>query len=124
MIKLFSFLFIFSFVFISSTFAESSRFVAGFEDIPLMKGLTQAEKENFSFGNEETRYIETRFTADKTKSFDDVKTFYKETLRQFGWRATKDVSNQLLLVRESDILEINKISVSPLKISIILKNRI
>lgn len=124
MIKLCLFLFISSFVFISSTFAESSRFIAGFEDIPLMKGLTQAEKENFSFGNEETRYIETRFTADETKSFDDVKVFYKETLRQFGWRIAKDTPNQLSLTRESDLLEINKTSHSPLKISIILKNRI
>lgn len=124
MIKILSTLFILSSIFIAPALAGSAHFITGFEDIPLMKGLTQTEAENFSFGNEETRYIETQLTADKKLSFDDIKKFYKETLAQFGWRVTKNTPKQLSLIREADLLEINQTALFPLKISIILKNRI
>ncbi len=120
-LAIFIFILTLSFTFLS--FAESSRFISGFEDIPLMRGLKQSETDDFSFGNEETRYIEARLSASSGTSFDDVKKFYKETLKQFGWKKLKDESNRLIFYRENDQLEISRISRLPLKISIILKNR-
>jgi len=120
-LTVFTFIFTLSFTF--SSFAESSRFIAGFEDIPLMSGLKQSETDDFSFGNEETRYIEARLSAATKTSFDDVKKFYQDTLKQFGWKELKNENSQLVFYRENDQLEINRISRLPLKISIILKNR-
>lgn len=104
--------------------AESKNFIAGFEDIPLMKGLQQIENDNFSFGNEETRYIETQLNAIDKKDFAAVKNFYQETLTQLGWSELKNTASELHFYRENDVLEINRISKSPLRIRIILKNKL
>lgn len=99
-------------------------FVVGFEDIPIADGLYQSQNNDIIFGNEETRYIETSLTA-KTKAttFSSVAKFYKDSLKQLGWRESNSQQNHLLFYREQDILEIVKIKDSPLKISIILKNK-
>lgn len=110
-------------LFSNQSFAASKNFITGFEDIPLIKGFQQIEGNNFSFGNEETRYIETQIFAVENKTFKDVQDFYKKTLRQFGWNELKTSASTLSFYRENDILEINKASENPLKINIILKNR-
>ncbi len=103
--------------------AAAKDFIAGFEDIPLVKGFRQIENDNFSFGNEETRYIETELKANGRRSFAEVKKFYLDSLKQLGWHPLKDSDSELHFYRENDVLEINKISKSPLRIRIILKNR-
>lgn len=123
MMKFFSTILIL-FIITFSSVAESSHFITGFEDIPLMNGLQQTETDDFSFGNEEAHYIEAQLVSIKNKSFADIKSFYKETLTQLGWKKTKETKKQLSFTRENDTLEISKTSHSPLKISIILKNRI
>lgn len=118
-------LFALSFCFLTATVsAEAKNFITGFEDIPLINGFKQIENDNFSFGNEETRYIETQIIAKNRKDFDEVKKFYQESLKQLGWHKLKDSASEVHFYRENDILEINRISKSPLRIRIILKNRV
>lgn len=123
MIRLCLTIFIFALLFTFSASAESSRFIAGFEDIPLKSGLKQSETDDFSFGNEETRYIEVKLSATRKTTFSNVKKFYQDTLKQFGWKELRNEKDQLVFYREKDQLEIHRISRLPLKISIILKNR-
>lgn len=106
------------------SFASLARnFVAGFEDIPLMDGLKQIDSADISFGNEETRFIEAQLLASIEYTFADIQKFYQETLPQLGWISKEENMNVSIFHRENDILEITKIENSPLKISIILKNR-
>lgn len=118
--RLFYIVFLFLF-FPLSTNAE--HFLVGFEDIPLMTGATQTENETFSFGNEEVRYVETYVVFPQNKTFFDVKKFYIETLKQLGWFEHTNNATSISFYRENDLLEILKLAETPLKISIILKNR-
>lgn len=99
------------------------NFVSGFEDIPLMEGLKQIESDDIAFGNEETRYLEAQLVAVRKKTFQNIKDFYIKTLPQLGWTLKESSASFLRFYRETDILEINRISEKPLKISISLKNR-
>lgn len=111
------------FIITTSTSVEAKNFITGFEDIPLISGFEQIENDNFSFGNEETRYIETQITTKDKKDFAAVKKFYQESLKQLGWLETKNTTSEIHFYRENDVLEINQISLHPLKVRIILKNR-
>ena len=102
---------------------NASDFIKGFEDIPLMKGLTQNQNDSFSFANEETSLIDVNLTAKKNLSFDGIKKFYKESLTQMGWNLKSSTNETLSFYRENNILDIQKIQNSPLKINISLKNR-
>ncbi len=99
------------------------NFVSGFEDIPLMEGLKQIESDDVAFGNEETRYLEAQLVAVRKRTFQSIKDFYIKTLPQLGWTLKESSASFLRFYRETDILEINRISEKPLKISISLKNR-
>ena len=43
--------------------ARATTFIEGFEDVPLMDGMTQIQKDTISFGNEESRFVEAYLTA-------------------------------------------------------------
>ena len=47
-----------------SCYAGNS-FIEGLEDIPLMNGVVQQTDKTFSFGNEESRFIEVYLTSTK-----------------------------------------------------------
>ncbi|MCM1323684.1 MAG: hypothetical protein NC218_05945 [Acetobacter sp.] len=102
---------------------NAKNFIAGFEDIPLVNGFQQIENNDFSFGNEETHYIETQLIATDRQTFSNVKKFYQTALTQLGWTELVSTDTTLRFVRENDVLEIERINTSPLRISIILKNR-
>lgn len=116
-----TFSFLFSILLAFHSFAMD--FVSGFEDIPLMEGLKQIESDDIAFGNEETRYLEAQLVAVRKKSFQNIKDFYIKTLPQLGWTLKESSASFLRFYRETDILEINRISENPLKISISLKNK-
>ncbi len=120
-IFIFTFSFLFSILLVFNSFAMD--FVSGFEDIPLMEGLKQIESDDIAFGNEETRYLEAQLVAVRKKNFQNIKDFYIKTLPQLGWTLKESSASFLRFYRETDILEINRISENPLKISISLKNR-
>ena len=118
----------------TSAEAFAKNFVSGFVffteelmntsvDFPLMEGLKQIESDDIAFGNEETRYLEAQLVAVRKKNFADIQKFYRETLPQLGWTEQAGSATFLQFSRENDILEINQVETTPLKISISLKNK-
>ena len=96
------------FVFLGS--ANAASFLEGYEDIPIMKGLSQIKNDNFSFGNEEARLVEAVLTGSKV-GFKSVKKFYVDTLPQLGWTYQGQRGDSLLFYREGEALEIVKESI-------------
>lgn len=80
--------------------AQDSRFVAGFEDLPLMPGLAQGQDTGTVFDTPAGRVIEAY--ADGSVAAADVDAFYAQTLPQLGWRQLSDHRYR----REGEILEI------------------
>ena len=109
------------FVFLGS--ANAASFLEGYEDIPIVKGLSQIKNDNFSFGNEEARLVEAVLTGSKV-GFKSVKKFYVDTLPQLGWTYQGQRGDSLLFYREGEALEIVKESTKPLNVRFTIKNQI
>lgn len=107
----------------SEALAKAPAFIDGLEDIPLMKGLVQKTDETVSFGNEESRFVEVSLSSSKV-GFKAVEKFYKESLPQLGWTYQGSADNTVIFYRDSESLNIHKEGSKPLKIRIIVKNRI
>ncbi len=101
----------------------AASFLEGYEDIPIMKGLSQIKNDNFSFGNEEARLVEAVLTGSKV-GFKSVKKFYVDTLPQLGWAYQGQRGDSLLFYREGEALEIVKESTKPLNVRFTIKNQI
>lgn len=105
------------------SFQTEAAFIEGLEDVPLLKGLEQTQKDNISFGNEESRLVEAYFTSSKI-GFAKVEKFYIETLPQLGWIYQGKRDNALLFDREGETLEIVKESTKPLLVRITVKSKL
>ena len=105
------------------TFNSSAAFIEGLEDVPLLQGLEQIQKDNISFGNEESRFVEAYFTSSKI-NFAKVEKFYIETLPQLGWIYQGKRENILSFDRDGEILDIAKESNKPLIVRITLKSKL
>ncbi len=103
--------------------AKDNIFINGFDDLPLMNGLEQLENDNFVFGNEETRLVETKLISKQESKFDKINLFYKNTLPQLGWNLIESNNINLVFHRENDVLEISEISKKPLLINVRLRNK-
>lgn len=68
---------------------QDDVFVPGFEDIPLMQGLTEAGESVASFDSPSGRFIQVYMVADKTLKKTKILSFYKEALIPLGWEKTK-----------------------------------
>ena len=101
----------------------TAPFIAGFEDVPLMEGMTQISKDTISFGNEESRFVEAYITGEST-SFQEVADFYVKTLPQLGWNYQGQRDHALLFYRESELLEIAQEIASPLEVRITVKSKL
>jgi len=99
-----------------------AAFVEGLEDVPLPNGLNQIDNAALNFGNEEIRFIENYLTS-TSLSFDDVKSFYAQTLPQIGWKKTKSTYEKILFERDGETLEINKESAKPLVVRLTVKSK-
>jgi hypothetical protein len=89
---------------------RSGRFLSGFEDLPLMDGLTEQTGSGVVFDKPDGRIIE-RY-ASGPLSADSVKAFYAETLPQLGWQPTPAKSAEhLTFEREGETLDIELKSV-------------
>ncbi len=75
-------------------------FVFGFEDLPLMNGLTQIQQESVLFDTPQGRIVQASATGMVTR--EAVLSFYRETLPQLGWNAMDDQTYQ----REGEILRL------------------
>lgn len=98
-------------------------FIEGLEDVPMLKGMTQVQKDNISFGNEESRLVEAYLTSSKV-GFTRVEKFYTETLPQMGWTYQGKRDNTLTFYRDGEVLDIAKESVKPLVVRITVKSKL
>jgi len=81
------------------------HFLSGFEDLPLMDGLTEQADSGVVFDKPDGRIIE-RY-ASGPLSLDSVESFYRETLPQLGWMPVKaKVARHLDFKREGESLDI------------------
>lgn len=106
-----------------ATRVSAGDFLAGFEDMPLMGGLIQIERDGIAFENEDSRYLEAVLTSDRNINFSDVQKFYRKVLPQLGWTEQTGSTTFLQFTREHDTLEITQTGEVPLLISISMKNR-
>lgn len=70
----------------SYSLAES--FLVGFEDIPVMEGLTAAEAPDVEFDTPLGRIVEVYATGQVTR--EKVSQFYEKTLPSLGWIKSKE----------------------------------
>lgn len=75
-------------------------FVSGFEDLPLMTGLTQVVGKSILFDTPQGRIVQA--SAVGTVSQSSVMQFYAETLPQLGWAQVDDAEFQ----REGETLKV------------------
>ena len=81
------------------------QFLSGFEDLPLMDGLTEQADSGVVFDKPDGRIVE-RY-ASGPLSLDSVEAFYRETLPQLGWMPVKaKAAKHLDFRREGESLDI------------------
>lgn len=102
---------------------QAASFIEGLEDVPVLSGMKQVQKDTISFGNEESRLVEAYLTSNKI-GFKKVEIFYKQTLPQMGWIYQGRRDNTLVFEREGEVLEIAKESSNPLMVRITVKSKI
>lgn len=102
---------------------QAATFIDGLEDVPILKGMTQTQKDNISFGNEESRLVEAYLTSTKI-GFAKVEKFYTETLPQMGWTYQGKRDNILTFYREGEVLDIARESAKPLIVRITVKSKL
>ena len=78
----------------------ADNFVFGFEDLPLMDGLTQVAQDSVLFDTPQGRIVQATAVGPIDK--DSVLTFYRTTLPQLGWIMAGDAEFQ----REGEILKL------------------
>ncbi|MBR7158741.1 MAG: hypothetical protein IKD08_03550 [Alphaproteobacteria bacterium] len=87
---------------LADDFSESS-FVPGFEDIPLMEGMSLAEDGTMSFDSPEGRFIQVYMSASPKASKVDITKFYEESLPPLGWQQ-KNGKQKSCYLREDEQL--------------------
>jgi hypothetical protein len=85
----------------------AGRFVTGFDDLPLMPGMTEIPDTDVSFDTTAGRIVIAfvRTPADREK----IKTFYQTTLAQLGWRKHSEAR----FLREEEVLNFDYLSDGP-----------
>jgi len=79
---------------------QDSRFVAGFEDLPLMLGLTQVADAGMVFDTPSGRIVEAY--ANGKVAARDIAAFYERTLPHLGWKKLSEHRYR----REGEILDL------------------
>ncbi|RVU36070.1 hypothetical protein EOI86_12620 [Hwanghaeella grinnelliae] len=82
--------------------ASAQTFLAGFEDVPLMDGLTADEDAGLVFDSPAGRIVEAYAVGEV--AWPDVITFYTATLQSLGWRTL----GQGRFAREGEELHIDR----------------
>ena len=91
---------LFSLLAVLSAAANAQDFVPGFEDLPLMRGLSPIAGSGHVFDSPAGRLVESHARGAVTRA--DVITFYRESLVALGWSETGPVQFR----RENEILRI------------------
>lgn len=103
------FLFVLLFCFFSVSGASADPvFMSGFEDLPLMDGLKQAEEASLSFDSPGGRIIEAYAQSDRIER-GQIMNFYDKTLPQLGWTRLnkKTKTSSFSYAREGEELTIS-----------------
>ena len=79
----------------------NERFISGFEDLPLMRGMTETIESNVAFDTVHGRVLVS--FAKSSESEEKILAFYKESLSQLGWKINRDGE----FVRGEEILKID-----------------
>ena len=66
----------------------NERFISGFEDLPLMRGMTETTESNVAFDTVHGRVLVS--FAQSSESEEKILAFYKESLSQLGWKISRD----------------------------------
>ena len=96
------------FLFSASCSAGQAAFMSGFEALPLMDGLKQAEDTAVSFDTPSGRIIEA-YAQSNTISKQKITDFYNKTLPQLGWSRVsgKGKAASVSYTREGEVLTIS-----------------
>jgi hypothetical protein len=86
---------IIGFSLVTPSYAEDG-FIAGFEDVPLMSGLSVLDGEGMDFDSPSGRIVEVIVQGSVTLT--RIKTFYHETLPALGWQEV-EVNDDMVLSR-------------------------
>lgn len=116
------FIFLASALFLFGQNGNAAGFIDGLEDIPLPEYMQQTSHDDLSFGNEESRFVETYLTG-KNENFEEVEKFYMDTLPQLGWQFEGKQGNTISFYRDGERLDIAREKTSPLTVRITLKSQ-
>lgn len=86
---------------------SADTFVSGFEDLPLMPGLSQVVGTSVLFDTPQGRIVQASATGPVKRS--DVLRFYSETLPQLGWSRIAEGEFR----REGEMLKLEFSNVTP-----------
>ena len=86
---------------LSTTSHGNERFISGFEDLPLMRGMTETTANNVAFDTVHGRVLVS--FAQSSESEEKILAFYKESLSQLGWKINRDGE----FLRGEEILKID-----------------
>ncbi len=78
----------------------NERFISGFDDLPLMRGMTETTESNVAFDTVHGRVLVS--FAQSSESEEKILAFYKESLSQLGWKINRDGE----FLRDEEILKI------------------
>lgn len=99
---------VFALSFFTSALA-SAQFIKAMPDIPLMSGLTEIAAEDLSFDKAEGRIAQALLHSTDSLTWQEVETFYINTLPHLGWR----VKGQNVWVRRGESLSLVAIKSDP-----------
>ena len=103
--------------------AEKAVFAAGFEDLPVMAGLKQADDSSMSFDTPAGRIIEAYLEGDNANAA-SVKAFYDKTLPQLGWSPVpSQKAGRFSFTREGEVLTFTVDGKQPVTVRIELTTR-
>jgi len=104
--------------------AAGTAFMSGFEDLPLMDGLKQAEDAAVSFDAPSGRIIEA-YAQSNEIGRSKITGFYDKTLPQLGWKrlAGKSKDSSVSYAREGEVLTISIDNGTPVSVRFELMTR-
>ncbi len=100
----------------------ATSFIEGMEDIPIPDKMMQIQADNFSFGNEETRFVEAYLQTNFGK-FSFVAGFYEDTLPQLGWNLKNKQTDYVEFERDGEELSVTLVNKMPLIVRVTLTGR-
>ncbi len=120
--KLTLFLMCFCFI-VFNAMANEAQFIEGFEDVPLYKNAKLIEEKGINFDTVDGKIVEVYLEV--ADSFENLKTFYRESLVELGWQYLAEGRKYIKLSREGENIDIKKINkISPLIVRITVKSDI